>query len=45
MKDLGADAVIDYTTTDALVTDDPYDVVYDVVGSHTLTKAKPALKE
>ena len=45
VKDLGADAVIDYTTTDALETDFPYDVVYDVVGSHTLTTAKCTLKD
>jgi len=45
VTELGADAVIDYRTTDALETDEQYDVIYDVVGSHTLTAAKRALKD
>ena len=45
VTELGADAVIDYTTTDALDTDHPYDVIYDAVGTYKLADAKRALKE
>ena len=34
VRSLGADHVIDYTTTDVTATDDRYDVIFDVAGSH-----------
>ena len=40
---LGADAVIDYGTEDALDTEKPYDIIYDTVGARTFAEAKSAL--
>ena len=34
VRELGADAVIDYTTTDASATGGPYDLVFDIPGNH-----------
>jgi len=42
---LGADAVIDYNKDDPLVTNQPYDIVYDTVGVRTFAEAQPALSE
>jgi len=42
---LGADAVIDYNTTDALQAAEPYDVIYDTVGSRSFGEARESLSE
>ena len=34
LRDLGADEVIDYTTTDASASGGPYDLVFDIPGNH-----------
>ena len=37
LRELGADAVIDHTTTDASATGGPYDLVIDIPGNHDFT--------
>ncbi len=45
VQELGADAVIDYTSEDVLKDGDGYDIIYDTVGSLEPATALPALKE
>jgi NADPH:quinone reductase-like Zn-dependent oxidoreductase len=45
VRELGAMQVIDYTREPALVAGANYDVIYDAVGVHNLTAARPALSE
>lgn len=42
---LGADKVIDYTTTDFTQNNDTYDIIYDTVGKSTFSLCKKALKQ
>jgi NADPH:quinone reductase-like Zn-dependent oxidoreductase len=44
IKGLGADQVIDYTTTDFTKTDHPFDVVLDAVGKTSFRQCRPMLK-
>jgi len=44
-RTLGADEVIDYTQSNPLETDTPYDVIYDTVCAHEFDKAKASLSE
>lgn len=44
-RELGADRVIDYTRDDPLGTDEPYDVIYDTIGSLQLDAARRALAD
>ena len=44
VKDLGADRVIDYTTTDFTKDDQTYDVVLDSVGKSSYSQCRPLLK-
>ena len=44
-RELGAEEVIDYTRAPVLVAGANYDVIYDTVGAHNLTVARPALSE
>lgn len=44
-RELGADEVIDYTCEDVLAADEPYDVVYDTVGSQQVDSAREVLTE
>lgn len=44
VRSLGADLVIDYTTTDALADPDRYDWILDVDGNATLRRARRALR-
>lgn len=37
MRELGADEVIDYTTTDASASGGPYDLVFDIPGNHPIS--------
>jgi NADPH:quinone reductase-like Zn-dependent oxidoreductase len=43
LADLGADHVIDYTTTDPMPRGAGYDVIFDTIGTASFAKAKPAL--
>lgn len=43
VRELGADAIIDYTTEDVLKDGDRFDVIYDAVGVLELAVALPAL--
>lgn len=44
-RDLGADRVIDYTRADPLKADEPYDVIYDTIGSLNLDAARRSLTD
>lgn len=44
VRALGADAVIDYTTTDFTETADAYDVVFDTVATSSFLRSRRALK-
>ena len=44
-RELGAEQVIDYTREPVLVAGANYDVIYDTVGAHDLTVARPALSD
>ncbi|PPK68542.1 NAD(P)-dependent alcohol dehydrogenase [Actinokineospora auranticolor] len=44
VRSLGADAVIDYTTTDFTANHDTYDVVFDAVGKSSFQASRAALK-
>jgi NADPH:quinone reductase-like Zn-dependent oxidoreductase len=43
VRRLGADTVIDYTTTDFTRTGQTYDVIFDVAGKSSFTRCRPAL--
>lgn len=43
VRSLGADEVIDYSTTDFTATGERYDVVFDLVGNHSLRDCRRAL--
>ncbi|NNE02920.1 MAG: NAD(P)-dependent alcohol dehydrogenase [Eudoraea sp.] len=43
VKSLGADAVIDYTTTDFTKNGEAYDIIYDTVGKITFSQSKKSL--
>jgi len=45
VRELGADAVIDYTAEEVLMAGDRYDIIYDAVGALELAAALPALSE
>ena len=45
VRSLGAAAVVDYTTTDFTVTGERYDVIFDLVGNHSLRDCRRALTE
>lgn len=45
VRDIGADAVIDYQTTDLLTIDQRFDLIYDTVGNHPPKRAKSLLAE
>ena len=44
MRSLGADHVIDYTTTDYVRSDQRYDLIIDVVGKHSVSRRMKLLK-
>ncbi len=43
VRDLGAAHFVDYTQADPLKTGQPYDVIFDTIGTLSLRQAKPAL--
>ena len=43
VRELGADAIIDYTSEDVLRDDDSYDIIYDAVGALDLNDALKSL--
>ncbi len=43
VSDLGANHIIDYTREDALKSDEPYDVIYDTVGTQSVEGARKVL--
>ncbi|KAF0848806.1 NAD(P)-dependent alcohol dehydrogenase [Nocardia caishijiensis] len=43
VHDIGADIVIDYTTTDFITTGDTYDVIFDLAGNRKLRDCRRAL--
>lgn len=45
VKNLGADHVIDYTTTDFTQEDEQYDIIYDTIGSLSFSQCKASLKK
>lgn len=45
VSSLGADKVIDYTTTDFIKTGEKYDFIFDAVGKSSFGKCKPLLNE
>jgi len=45
VKSLGADRVIDYTTTDFTKGDEVYDIIFDAVGKSSFSKCKKLLRE
>lgn len=45
VKSLGADRVVDYTTTDFTRSDDRYDVIYDTLGKSPFSGSLQSLKE
>jgi NADPH:quinone reductase-like Zn-dependent oxidoreductase len=45
VADLGANQIIDYTREDALKTDQPYDVIYDTVGTQSVENARKVLTD
>ncbi|WP_431035893.1 NADP-dependent oxidoreductase [Streptomyces sp. P6-2-1] len=44
LRELGADACVDYRTEDFAVTEEPYDVVLDPIGGETATRSVAALR-
>jgi NADPH:quinone reductase-like Zn-dependent oxidoreductase len=45
MKSIGADFVIDYNTQDFAELDKKYDIVFDIVGSHSFNRGIKVLKD
>jgi NADPH:quinone reductase-like Zn-dependent oxidoreductase len=45
VKSLGADKVIDYTTTDFTQTDQTYDIIFDTVGKSSFLRCQGSLSE
>ena len=45
VKSLGADRVIDYSTTDFTKEDEVYDIIFDAVGKSSFSKCKKLLRE
>ena len=45
VESLGADRVIDYTTTDFTKEDEVYDIIFDAVGKSSFSKCKKLLRE
>jgi len=43
VKSIGADHVIDYTRQDFTRTDQPYDMIYDLVGNHSFSERRQIL--
>ena len=43
VESLGADHVVDYTRSDVTRTDQPYDLILDAVGTHTMSSYRRAL--
>jgi NADPH:quinone reductase-like Zn-dependent oxidoreductase len=43
VRTIGADAVVDYTSEDFTQAGEPYDVIFDLVGSHALSAYRKAL--
>jgi len=44
VKSIGADRVIDYTKEDFTKTDQPYDMIYDLVGNHSFSERRNTLR-
>lgn len=45
LRELGADDVLDYTSDDITRADEPYDLVFDVVGSLPFSAYRPVLRD